>query len=203
MEVQHVNVKIFAREAGAVDLAGAIPVFHRWIREKLCEELLIDVADYRHVPNGPGVMLIGHEANYSLDLTDGRLGLLYNRKKKENGGTQVKLRQVFDAAEAACRRLEREAPFRGKLTFDPFECEVLFNDRLLAPNTPETYQRLAAELREFFRQRWGTGTVHLEHIGEPRERLRVHASGAGGIGAPLLSQAATAPGITLPRPGRL
>ena len=29
--------------------------------------MLIDVADYRHVPAGPGVLLIGHEANYSLD----------------------------------------------------------------------------------------------------------------------------------------
>ena len=65
MNIDHVNVKVFAK--APVDLAAAIPVFHRWIQEGACEELLIDVADYRHVPAGPGVVLIGHEANYSLD----------------------------------------------------------------------------------------------------------------------------------------
>ena len=49
-------------------------VFHQWIRDSVCPEMLIDVADYRHVPAGPGVMLIGHEANYSLDNRENRLG---------------------------------------------------------------------------------------------------------------------------------
>ncbi len=70
--VQHVKVKIFAREPVSIDLADAIPVFHSWIQDRVCEELLIDVADYRHVAAGPGVMLIAHEANYSLDNTDNR-----------------------------------------------------------------------------------------------------------------------------------
>ena len=63
VQLQHLNVKIFAQEPASIDLAGAIPVFHRWIQENVCEELLIDVADYRHVPAGPGVLLVGHEAN--------------------------------------------------------------------------------------------------------------------------------------------
>ena len=60
MNVQHVNVKIFAEDP-AIELDGAIPVFHRWIQRNVCEELLIDVADYRHVPAGPGVLLVGHD----------------------------------------------------------------------------------------------------------------------------------------------
>ena len=87
--VQHVNVKIFAREA-AINLADATPVFHRWIQERVCEEVLIDVADYRHVPDGPGVLLIAHEANYSLDMAEGRLGLLYNRKAAVGGRLWVR-----------------------------------------------------------------------------------------------------------------
>ena len=31
-------------------------------------------------PAGPGVMLIGHQADYSVDNTDDRLGVRYNRK---------------------------------------------------------------------------------------------------------------------------
>ena len=43
------------------DLEPLIPIFHGWIQDQVSEELLLDVADYRHVPAGPGVMLIGLE----------------------------------------------------------------------------------------------------------------------------------------------
>src|SRR5229473_5672560 len=79
--IQHVRVKVFARQPAPIDQGDAIAVFHRWIQNRECPEMLIDVADYRHVPDGPGVMLIGHEASYSLDNTKGRLGLLYSRKQ--------------------------------------------------------------------------------------------------------------------------
>lgn len=176
MEVQHVNVKIFARQPAAIDLAAAIPVFHRWIQDSAVEELLIDVADYRHVPGGPGVILVGFEANYSLDWTGNRLGLLYNRKKADPGTAQDKLRQAWDAATAACRRLEREPEFAGRLQFGLDECELIFNDRLLTPNTEETFRALAPELDAFFASVWGAGNFAFEHVGEPRERLRVRAA---------------------------
>lgn len=172
----HINVKIFALEPAPGDLAGAIPVFHRWIQQSAAPELLIDVADYRHVPAGPGVILVGFEANYSLDLAENRLGLLYNRKKPSEGSLEEKLRQAYEAAWAACRRLEQEPEFSGKLHFDPNSCEVIFNDRLLAPNTLETFERLRPGLEEFFAGLWGRGTFTLERVGEPRERLRVRAA---------------------------
>jgi hypothetical protein len=170
--IQHVRVKIFASEPSSIDLGEAIPVFHRWIQGHLCPELLIDVADYRHVPNGPGVMLIGHEANYSLDMAKNRLGLLYSRKQA-GGGAQENLQQALDAAIAACRRLEKEPAFAGKLKFDTGDCEFSINDRLLAPNRDETYLALKPELDRFFAGLWGAGAYSIEHEGEPRELFRV------------------------------
>src|SRR5439155_19767862 len=112
--IQHVRVKIFARQPAPADLSAAIPVFHRWIQDRACPEMLIDVADYRHVPNGPGVMLIGHEASYSLDKTKGRLGLLYSRKQA-GGEAQEKLRRAFDAAVAPGGRIEKEPAPAGRV----------------------------------------------------------------------------------------
>jgi hypothetical protein len=162
--VQHVRVKIFA--AGPVDLGPAIPVFHRWIQERACPEMLIDVADYRHVPRGPGVMLIGYEANYSLDETRGRLGLLYSRKQA-GGDAQQNLRQAYDTAIAACRRLETEPEFHGKLKFDAGESEISINDRLLAANSEETWRELKPELDRFLTGRFDS--YFMERRGEPRE----------------------------------
>jgi hypothetical protein len=135
--------------------------------------MLVDVADYRHVPDGPGVLLIAHEANYSLDQTAGRLGVLYNRKAVLGGDTGPKLAQAVRAALEAGRQLEAEAPFAGRLRFDAGDCEVIVNDRLLAPNTSETWDALRPVLERFFAGLFGEGAFRLERRGEPRERFRV------------------------------
>lgn len=170
--IQHVRVKIFARQPAAIDLGEAIPIFHRWIQEKLCPELLIDVADYRHVPAGPGVMLIGHQGNYSLDQTKNRLGLLYSRKQA-GGEAQENLKQAFEAAVAAGRRLEEEPAFAGKLRFDYGDCEFSINDRLLAPNREESYRALEPEFERFFNALWGPGRYSTERAADPRELFRI------------------------------
>ncbi len=167
--IQHVNVKIFAESPERVDLAAALPVFHRWIREEACEELLIDVADYRHVPAGPGVVLVGHEANYSLDNSRGRLGLLYNRKAPVDAPAEEQLARGLRAALAACRRLEAEPEFEGRLKFSENEIEITINDRALAPNNEETFRELESALAVVL----GGREFKLERAGSPRERLRV------------------------------
>jgi len=189
VNVQHLNVKIFAREPAAVDLGDAIPVFHRWIQEGAGEELLIDVADYRHVPAGPGVLLVGHEANYSLDVSFRKLGLLYNRKAAHEGSTQDKLLEAFYSALEACRRLEQEPEFRGKLLFNAGDCEVIVNDRLLVPNTDSTWQALQPAFASFCDGLYGRGGYTLDRLGEPRERFRLGIRTARPIEARVLLEA--------------
>jgi hypothetical protein len=165
--VQHINLKVFIADPAAFELAAAIPVFHRWIRDGACPEMLIDVADYAHVSAGPGVLLIGHEANYSFDNRENRLGLLYNRKAALDGTFQSRLGQAYKAALDACDRLEREPELEGRLKFDRKALEVFVNDRLLAPNTEETWQALRPELEKFFEG------ARIERHGEPRDLFRV------------------------------
>lgn len=52
--------------AAPEDLRPAIDVFHRFIQQGLVEGMVLDVADYRHVPDGPGVMLVGHDVDYGI-----------------------------------------------------------------------------------------------------------------------------------------
>ena len=78
MDLHKINVKFFVEKDSNVALDTFIPVFHRWIQKNELEGLLIDVAQYTHMYQGPGVLLIAHEANYSFDETDGRRGILYN-----------------------------------------------------------------------------------------------------------------------------
>src|ERR1700737_364827 len=115
MQLQHVNVKLLLRNPEEVDLEPLIPVFHDWIRVQVAEGLLLDIADYRHVPAGPGVVLIGHQGNYSVDNTDNRLGVRYNRKTVLDGSNQDRLNQAARTALVACQRLEADSRLAAKL----------------------------------------------------------------------------------------
>ena len=172
--IQHVNVKVFAQSQEGVDHTAAMAVFQRWIRESVCQELLIDVVDYRHVPAGPGVVLVGHEANYSLDNGGRRLGLLYNRKGQLKGGAEENIAQALGAALAACRRLEEEPEFEGSLRFG-HDIEIIINDRALAPNTDEAFASLQPAIEGALRAVYGAVEFHIERLGDARERLRIAA----------------------------
>ena len=170
MNVQHINIKIYLEKPEAVNLADYAAVFNTWIQKQRLEELLIDVADYLHVHNGPGIMLIGHEADYSLDNRAGRLGLLYNRKAQLEGTTQEKLAQAVRAGLIAAQILENE----NGLKFNGSEVQVIVNDRLLVPNTAETFVALESDLKAFFSTLYSGAEYSLSQKIDPRERFTVN-----------------------------
>ncbi len=170
MELEHVNVKLLVANPEEIDLGPLIPVFHSWIQEQVCEELLMDVADYRHVYAGPGVILIGHEANYSVDNTDNQLGVQYNRKAVLPGSNQDRFTQATRAALTACQRLESDPRLEKQLRFNGREIELFINDRLLAPNREETYEDTEPEFRAFF-QKLFRGSEYSSHSNRDPRRL--------------------------------
>jgi hypothetical protein len=169
IELQHINVKLFVTEPEKVDLEAVIPVFHQWIQAQIFDELLLDVANYSHVPEGPGVVLIGHEADYALDNADGRLGVRYNRKAPVPGSNRDRLVQAARSALNAFLRLEHDF----KVYFNKREIEIVINDRLLAPNTGETAELARPELQEFLVQLLQGAPYSLKYRGERRQLFGV------------------------------
>ncbi len=149
MVLQHINVKLLLDHSGQIDFEPLVPVFHAWIQEQGRDELLLDVADYRHVHAGPGVILIGLEANYSVDNSGNRPGVRYNRKAAFDGSNQDRLKQAAAAALKVCRRLESDPRLNSKFRFNGREIEISINDRLLAPNTAQTRDAIQPELSPF------------------------------------------------------
>jgi len=168
LTLQHVNVKFLAQNPAQADLEPLIPIFHGWIQEQVFEELSLDVADYRHVPAGPGVVLIGHQADYSVDNTGNRLGVRYNRKAAADGSNQDRLRQAARAALTSFQRLEADPRLGGKLRFNGQEAEVFINDRLLAPNDAATREAAAPEFHELARKLFSASEYSLVYRDEPR-----------------------------------
>ena len=168
MQLQHVNVKLLLQNSQGLDLEPLIPVFHSWIENQNGDELLIDVADYTHVPAGPGVVLIGNEGNYSVDNTDDRLGVRYNRKAELNGGNQNVLAQAARAALTACQRLESEPRLGGKFRFNGQEIEIFINDRLIAPNSAASRESLDPEIQLFSQKLFKGKEYSINYDMDPR-----------------------------------
>jgi hypothetical protein len=179
MDTVKYELKLFLDEASDVELEEFIPVFHDWIQTQQLAELLIDVADYRHVPQGPGVVLIAHDAHYVMDRTDVRLGLLYSRRRETHPSRRAirsvedRLRSVWHCALTACQRLEAHPALRGRLQFRGNELLLRCNDRLRAPNTTAAYDELCQHLQPFLATLYPGQRVEVEHIREHTSRLTV------------------------------
>jgi hypothetical protein len=166
MDLYKIGVKIFVTNPQAVNLRDFIPVFHGWIQQqKVAGHLLIDVHDYSHVHHGPGILLVAHEGNFSMDQEGGRLGLFYYRKRPLEGGFEANLKSVTQAALQACKLLESEPKLDG-LKFDTKELLVIANDRLLAPNDATA----RATLEPIIAKTLGKATL-APQAADPRERL--------------------------------
>jgi len=180
MQATKFQVKLYTR-AGDIELEKIVPVFHEWIRtEKIPDELLIDVADYAHVPQGPGVVLVGHQSDYYLDVADDRPGLLYSRKRGFEGRFEAGIYDAFRRALSACQLLEEESSLGLEFATN----EVLFRvqDRLNAPNDKATYEAYGPVLEETARALFG-GAPSLERIGTEREpfAVRIHTGATGAV----------------------
>ena len=86
MDLLKFGVKLFFKMNRRYSSKDFVPVFHNWIQDQAIDDhLLIDVADYSHIPDGPGVMLIAHEGNFSLDQESQQPGIMYMRKTELAG----------------------------------------------------------------------------------------------------------------------
>jgi hypothetical protein len=176
IDLQHINVKLLLDGGADLDagvLDSIIPIFHGWIQNRLVlneesPELLIDVADYRHVHHGPGIVLIGHEADYSIDNTNGRLGLRYNRKAQVAGTNGEKLAQATKSALTAAKQLQEDTRLNSKLYFNSHDLEILINDRLVAPTNNQTRQALDPGIRRFANKLLNGAEYSLTYESDPR-----------------------------------
>ena len=171
MELQHINFKIFVENPESIDQEIFTLIFQNWIQDQVCEELLIDVADYLHVDAGPGIVLIGEEADYGMDNTGHRLGLRYNRKTGLARDNSAKLAQALRSTLLAAQRLEADPRMGGKLRFSRHQLEFFINDRAIAPNTPESWEACGGDLEKFFSRALKGTSFDIVRQENPRERF--------------------------------
>lgn len=181
MDLHKFGVKFFAADAQSLDILKLIPVYHRWIQQNALDDLLIDVADYSHVPAGPGVMLIAHEGNYALDETGHERGVLYYSKNKLAGELPERLARVAGKALKAAQLMSADAELGGALRVPGNRLQFFANDRLAAPNTDAAYTAIEPALKSFLDRLYAGARYTLARETDPKERLSVRVQAEGEV----------------------
>ena len=165
------QVKFFLEQSTPIDQSIFAGVFQRWIQRKALEGQLIDVADYRHVHEGPGILLVGHDSDYAIETRDGQLGLLYTRKRQVDADLSSQLRASLRLALAACRLLETETAFQPCLKFRADEIEFRFADRLRLANSTEAFDLIRDDLRAVLDELYGDDGGLMKPVAQDKRYL--------------------------------
>lgn len=170
-DLHQIDIKIFASQGEDIAPFDFVPVLQRWIQEHTVDGVLIDVADYSHIHHGAGVILVAHEMNISIDYTDGRMGMLYHQKQPREGSFAERLRAVLNDALTACRLIQEEPKFQGRLEFNPGDLLFLASDRLYAPNDDATTTALRKEVSEVLKGLYGEDVQCKAVADDSRDRV--------------------------------
>lgn len=165
---QRVQVKLYG-EGTPISGEALVPVWHRWIADRRVEDdTLVDVADYAHVKDGPGIALIGHGTDLFYDEGEGRPGLLVFRKRAFEGDLRARLEDAFTRVLRARTWLEAEPSLGAR--FGAEEVLVRILDRLHAPNDDAAFDALVPIVREVAEKVLGHA-VDITRAGTPKGPL--------------------------------
>ncbi len=169
LQSPQLTVKYLLCDPIGVDLDELLPVFHRLIQQNaLAPELMIDVASYAHVHNGPGVLLICNTAHYAVDTRHGRPGILFAKKRVHGGGVEERLREAFRSVLGFADLLAGEPELGGRYAIDTGAFELGIVDRLLAPNTAATDDAARPMISAFVEALYRTDDISIVQRIEPR-----------------------------------
>jgi hypothetical protein len=169
-----VSVKLFVDDHTVVRPQELIAVFHRWIEEGTLEdELMIDVAIYEHVPNGPGIVLVCDHAHYYFDVRGGRWGLRYRGRRAARGSGEEAVTRAFARVLGAAALLENDPGLEGRYRFRTDEVEFGVFDRRLAPSDEATLAAVRPALESAVEALYGEPARSLTLVSEPKEPFMV------------------------------
>ena len=124
------------------DIESFVPMFHNWIQEdRIPNHIMVDVVDYKHISDGPSIMLIAHEGYFSLDFEDNELGLLYMRKTQLGDNVSETLSAIQQILDFAIELIKIDSAIGEKIEFSD-EYQLLSNDRFEFPNNAESEKKL-------------------------------------------------------------
>ena len=179
MDLQNIQWKIHLDGSQAPNPHEWFKVFATWIPDS--PEVFVDVADYSHVQDGPVIFLSGHNVAYTLDATNRRLGLLYERRQPAEGSNAEKLNESLTSTLKHAALLEADAGFADRPKFLAGDIKFIVNNRGIAPNNDATFATLKPELEALLNKVYSAGAYTLTREFDSRQRFMVHVKAKAAV----------------------
>ncbi len=136
--LQRIDVKLLLDAPVDPDLDPFLVIFDRWRKQSGHPSDWVDLADYAHMPSGPGILLAGKRDSFSVNLNPPGPGLLTSVRAGLEGSMEDRFREAFRRARELNSALLAEPEFPSALRVSEGAWEVFVNDRLRFPNTVES-----------------------------------------------------------------
>ena len=171
MDLQKFGIKLYFQINGSDPSRNFIPELHRWIQNNsIPEHMLIDVVDYSHITDGPGIMLVAHEGHFSLDKEHQKPGILYMRKTDLSGSFKDRFNKVLSITIQAAQLLKNNN-IEKELDFSPNSFRFITNDRLYAENTADNQSLYKKEIQKALDDMYPNSSVDYKDLSDEKERL--------------------------------
>jgi len=167
-DLQRIQIKMAVVVPPDLGLDPLVGIFARWRQDKEHPAEWVDLADYAHVPQGPGIVLIGKRGNLSLDFS-GFPGILYAAKKGLGGTPVERILSALRSCLELCHRLTAEPEFPAGVEVQTGTLSIAFNDRLETPNDAATDQALRPAIQQAFDLLYGKDAWQMFPQSDPGE----------------------------------
>lgn len=144
--LQRVDFKLLLETPPDPDIDVFLVIFDRWRKREGHAADWVDLADYAHMPTGPGILIAGKRETFAINLNPPGPGLLTSVRGGLTGNLEDRFREAYRRARALNAEALAEPEFPAE--FRPMEgaWEVFVNDRLGFPNTSESDRRVRPAL---------------------------------------------------------
>jgi hypothetical protein len=170
LDLQRVCLKILTGALPTLNLDPCLSIFARWRTDSADPAEWVDLADYAHMPRGPGIVLIGKRCNFGFDLGSAAPGILYCSKKGLEGELEARLESIFERCFALTSRLTAEPEFPRGVRLRTGALELTFNDRLETPNAGSISEVLEPPVAAVLDRILGPGAYTLRPEADPSRR---------------------------------
>ncbi|MDE0102540.1 MAG: hypothetical protein OXN89_09180 [Bryobacterales bacterium] len=173
IDLQRIDVKLLLNAPAEPDLDPFLVIFDRWRKVTDHPSDWVDLADYAHMPAGPGILIAGKRDTYSVNLNPPGPGLLTSVRRGLSGSLSERFREAFRRASDLNAAVLAEPEFPKEMAPIDGAWEIFANDRLLCPNTNEMDSVVRPELAAALGVDPATLRRHSDPVGRLGYSLRI------------------------------
>ena len=150
-----------------------IAVFGRWRHDE--GEELVDLQDYAHVPNGPGIVLVSKRWVLSIDWSGGQPGVLLSTRRQLEGTLSERFVQATRLLLEKSLRLLAEEELKDVVKPRCGELSIAVNDRVLFPDADAADAELRPEVEKLVTKLYAGASCEIERASDSGSRLKYRA----------------------------